>query len=267
MRRLIVVLAAVGALIWRSGGVSAEVTWVTLETDRGERLKTLLGRPETATRPVPAVVYSHGSGVRLDGYDESGNKADVKGFVEALVALGYVALAPIREFERHSATIQRGRPVGSGESWDAVIDGGLRTVAAARRFLEQQTYVDAKAMALVGFSEGGNVSLWAMIRQPGFRAAALLAPAVISPAPTFNLGKASSVDELRKISAPLFIALTVNDEPPIARVVTQLLIPNLGKAGRDFRHNIGYAGEHRTFWRVQPEYWKDVAAFLAHHLQ
>jgi len=128
------------------GPASAEVAWVTLTTERGEQMRALLGRPDSVKGRAPAVIYNHGTEVRMNGYQD-GEGNDVGGFVRALVAEGYVVLAPIRTFERTTAYMSKGRPAGSPEAWDAVIQGGLRTVAAARAYLAARSDVDPEKIA------------------------------------------------------------------------------------------------------------------------
>ncbi len=248
------------------GPASAEVAWVTLTTERGEQMRALLGRPDSVKGRAPAVIYNHGTEVRMNGYQD-GEGNDVGGFVRALVAEGYVVLAPIRTFERTTAYMSKGRPAGSPEAWDAVIQGGLRTVAAARAYLAARSDVDPEKIALFGFSEGGNVSLWAAIQRPQWRAVVLLSPAAISPSPHFRLREAAAADKVARINAPVFLALARDDGPPILEVATEHLIPNLQKSNPAFVHRVGYPGQHNLFWTVSNVYWPDVTAFLRKHLR
>jgi len=257
-------LLALSLIFWSALATAAEIEvgWLTLVTDRGEQINTLFARPkDPAPAPRPAVIYNHGTEVRLQGYSERGDGTDVRGFAEKLAGEGFIALAPIREFERTTAVMPRGRPSGGPDAWDAVIEGGLRTVAAARRRLEAMAEVDPSRIGLLGFSEGGNVSLWAASETP-FRAVVLLAPAAISPSPRYRLVLAANEATLGRIQAPLFLAVAANDLPPVRDVVIERIAPLLARLNPDLVFRSDYPGGHDLFWRPRDAFWPDVAAFL-----
>lgn len=265
--RLFLLVAVLFALV---APARAEIGWVTLTTDAGELVTALMGRPEGAG-PFPAVIYNHGTEVRQDGLSEGGDGTDVMGFVEALVGEGFVALAPIRTTENTTAVMVRGLPSGSAEEWSAVIEGGLRTTAAARTFLADQPGVEARSIGLLGFSEGGNIGLWSLIGtgigEGGYRAAVLLSPAAIITSPTYRLHAAATAENLARVKVPVFLAMARDDLPPIRTVATEQLIPTLAAANPGFVHRTDYPGQHRIFWAVRNDYWDDVAAFLRQHLR
>lgn len=245
----------------------AELSWIALTTDRGEQVQALLGRPNNQPGPVPAVIYNHGTEVRQDGYKEAGGTTDVKGFVQALVAEGYVALAPIREFERRSAFVREGRLQGTPGQWEEVIEGGIRTTAAAYRYLVGQPFVDGRAIGAIGFSEGGNILLWALMEPIGIKAAVLLAPAAISVSTKYRLGAASLKGNVARITAPVFLAVMDDDNRAIREATTRFLIPNLSEANKNFEHRTDYPGGHFSFWKVREDYWRDATGFLRRHLR
>lgn len=247
---------------------AADVRWVSFATAKGERVQALYAASAGAAK-VPAVIYNHGTGVRHSGYAGAASRhgMDVKDFVEALAKEGYVAIAPIREFLAGSAYMEKGRPVGSAEDWSAVIENGIEVTVAAVEFLKGQAEVDRSAIGIVGYSEGGNVALWSATRHPVFRAVVLLAPASINMSAHYNLRKASSSEILRRITAPVYLAVGQEDLRPIRADTQEVLIPNLSAVNSRFVHKTDYPGGHFWFYRVRPEFWNDVTAFLKQHLR
>ena len=143
----------------------------------------------------------------------------------------------------------------------------LRVVGAARRFLAERPGVNQEAIAIMGVSEGGNVSLWSAIETPGYRAVVLLSPAAIPPSPRYRLRAATREELLRRINAPVFLAVATDDFKGIREVTSEALIPNLKNVNPAFRYRNDYPGDHNSFGRVRKEFWGDVAAFLKEHLQ
>lgn len=288
----VVALAALAAAA-SAGGARAELQELQLKTDRDESVRAILAKPLGAAAPNakdpaapsapglsmgrpappgegrrPAVIFNHGTGVRRDGYEGSPNRGgmNVADFLRALARENYVVLAPIRTILANEASIGRGGITGTPEQWGEVIAYGIRAVDAARRHLAERPDVDPRRIALVGFSEGGNVSLWAASRTPGYRAVVLLAPAAISNSPDYRLGMAAREENAARIGAPVFLAVGANDLPAIRGAVERFLIPNLTKVNLQFRHRTDYPGGHDWFWKVRDEYWNDVTAFLKEHL-
>ena len=247
---------------------SADLRFVTITTEQKETVRAVLGEP-SGSGNRPAVIFNHGTGVRRDGYDGAKRIGgmNVDDYVKALKEQGYVAIAPLRTLFAKEATLDRGRLTGTPEQWTEVIAYGLRVVDAARRFLAERPGVNQEAIAIVGFSEGGNVSLWSAIETPGYRAVVLLSPAAIPPSPRYRLRAATREELLRRINAPVFLAVATDDFKGIRKVASEALIPNLKKVNPAFCYQNKYPGGHDSFWRVRNEFWDDVAAFLKEHLQ
>lgn len=249
------------------GTSHAELQLVTLMTERNEAVQAVFGDLGGSGRR-PAVIFNHGTDVRRDGYEGAKRQGEmnVDDYVKALNDQGYVAIAPLRTLLASEASLDRGRLVGTPEQWDEVISYGIRTVAAARRYLSERSNVDSSAIVLMGYSEGGNVSLWSAIETPGYRAVVLLSPAAMPTSRNYRLRAAADEDRLQRIAAPVFLAVAQNDFEGIRVVSREALIPNLKKANPAFRFRADYPGEHNWFFRVRPEFWNDVSAFLRQHL-
>lgn len=251
-----------------SYGIShAELQLVTLTTERNETVQAVFGDPGGSGRR-PAVIFNHGTDVRRDGYEgaKTQGEMNVDDYVKALNDQGYVAIAPLRTLLAREATLDRGRLIGTPEQWDEVIAYGVRAVAAARRYLSERSNVDSSAIVVMGYSEGGNVSLWSAIETPGYRAVVLLSPAAMPTSRNYRLRAAAHEDRLQRIAAPVYLAVAKNDFDGIRVVTREALIPNLQKINPTFRFRADYPGGHNWFLRVRPEFWNDVTAFLRQHL-
>ncbi len=269
MRGRLFIPAAAGAIVvaLSVGTARADLGEIRLLTDKNEPVRAILAKPAGEGRR-PAVIFNHGTEVRQDGYEGALNRGgmDVGQFLRALARENYVTIAPIRSILAGEVGFQRGRMIGTSEQWTEVIAFGIRAVAAARRHLAERPDVDPERIAIMGFSEGGNVSLWSATRTPGYRAVVLLSPAAISQSPDYRLGQAARGENVARIGAPVFLAVGADDLPAVRGGVEKFLIPNLTQVNPRFRHRTDYPGDHKWFWRVRDEYWKDVAAFLKEHL-
>jgi dienelactone hydrolase len=241
-----------------------DLRFVTITTEQKETVQAVFGEP-SGSGNRPAVIFNHGSSVRYVGY-AAGMYVD--DYVRALNEQGYVAIAPLRtEFGQEATVDRRGRLTGTPEQCTEVIAYGLRVVGAARRFLAGRPGVNQEAIAIMGYSEGGNVSLWSAIETPGYRAVVLLSPAAIPPSPRYRLRAATNEELLRRINAPVFLAVATDDFKGIREATSEALIPNLRKFNPVFRYRNDYPGDHNAFKRVRNDLWGDVAAFLKEHLQ
>lgn len=247
--------------------VQAKTEWIELKA-AGTAVRAILAVPE-GPGPHPAVIFNHGTGVRHHGYEGSKSKgqSDVRDFTDALVKDGYLALAPIRRFLADDAYMERHRQVGGKRAWKTVVDKGVETVQAAKAYLEGRDDVAKKKIAVVGFSEGGNVSLWTAIETTGFAAVVLMSPATIRAAGSRRLGAAGSVDNLANIKAPVLLTIGEDDNRSIVKVGKNRLVPNFREVNDRFESRTDYPGDHFWFHEVQDEHWPDVAAFLGKYLK
>ena len=242
--------------------LATTVSWVTLRTSAGETVRALYAEPKQAGRR-PAVIYNHGTGVRQFGYDGAAAKGyDVKDYVRAIADAGYVALAPIREFNSDSARFEDGRTVGSEVLWDGAIEGGIRSVHAARAYLTASARVTTGQIAVIGFSEGGNITLWSLLENANYASAVLMSPATLRSARKFRLRSAGKDPRIENLTIPILLTVGADDMRPIRRVMKRLLAPRLSQASTDFTFKDDYPGGHRWFHKVRSEHWRDVTDFL-----
>ena len=266
---LAAVTVIIGVCFFAVQANSAEVSWKTLKLSTGDSFQALYGLPD-GQGPWPALIFSHGTGVRHLGYEgavREGNM-DVKDYVEALSAQGYVVIAPIRPFLRNKAYQERGKSKGSAENWDQVIRKGIDSIHAARIFLRNSGDVGGKEIAVIGFSEGGNISLWAAIEQPDQYAALLmLSPATVGSSPRYELRRAASRDHISRLTMPVFLSMGKRDNRSILKITRKKLIPRLEVQKIPLLVVDGYSGDHKWFHRVRSEHMADIQTFLAAHLQ
>lgn len=133
-------LVFVGALFWAKGRDPFQRVWFFIRaTDHG-RAKCVAVLPKTAARPLPVVVYLHGSGGTLlqDGND-----------LRQMAEMGLAAVA-----------------MDYCQTNDAVCEQQL---AALLRYLHRQKWADTNAVAWVGFSLGAEKTTRYWLKQPEAR--------------------------------------------------------------------------------------------------
>lgn len=253
--------AAFGLLCVIATSVWAEVQWIDLPVSTGGTVKALLGTPEGVSKG-PGVVYSHGTFVRRMGYDAAKAEGyDVGDYVEALNKAGYIALAPIRHEGVMFDPDPREVRDESTSSIQAGIEQGIAALNAAVAYLKDHAKSTGK-IAVVGFSEGGLVTIWSLLSGLDVEAAVLMSPATFKMARRLNMKNALQSDSYGNIRAPILVTLGEGDNTPILRVVKKRLIPTMKKAGVAVETRPDYPGDHSWFWSVRPEHFKDVRAFL-----
>ena len=176
-------------------------------------------------------------------------------------------MAPIREFNSASARRERGGAVGSEQDWTGAIEGGIRTVLAARAWLAHHAAVEPKKIGVIGFSEGGNVTLWTLLKNQDFAAAVLMSPATLGGTQKYGLRQGGRDSRIGKLKMPLFLTVGADNYRQIKRVTSRVLSRRLGRASRDFQYRADYPGDHNWFHRVRPAHWRDVRQFLQRHLK
>ena len=252
---------------WISGPAWADIQWVQLPLKGGETVRGAFGT--VAGGKQPAVIFNHGTGVRHLGHDGAVAKdnMDVRDYVKALNGMGYNAIAPIRDHLGDTAYVARGSTVGSTDDWVSVVEYGVRVSTAAREFLSARAEVDPSRIAIMGFSEGGNVTLRSAIRQRNYRVVVLLSPASLRDAGEYSLRQAARRGNLSAIDVPVFLAVGEDDKRPIRKITQRRLIPNLQALGKTLVQRNDYPGGHDWFYRPRDALMKDVRRFLAEHLK
>ncbi|MBM3570105.1 MAG: hypothetical protein FJX46_15275 [Alphaproteobacteria bacterium] len=247
-----------------SGPAGVEgVSWVQLATPSDGVLRAAYAKPP-GPGPFPAVVFNHGTGVRARGHEGgiARGETDVRRFVRALADAGYVGLAPLRTVNATSAYPDRGRFAGTEAQWSEVIASGIRTVDAALTWLAGQPEVDRTRLAAIGFSEGGNVTLWSMLDRSDVRGAVLISPATIEMAPRYALREAAAAEAVARLRAPVMLTVGDSDLPSIRGVAASRLGPNLTRHEARSRVKLDYPGDHASFYAPRADHWPDVLDFL-----
>ncbi len=227
----------------------AKTEWVEFTTAAGDKVKALLAKPD-GEGPFAAMVYNHGRIVRKLGYEESASRGyDVEAFVEKLAAAGYVAIAPIRDHLETAAPKE-------------VVSEGLAASNGAIDFLKGRPDVNAEKIGVMGFSEGGLITVWTALKRDDLAAVVLMSPAVMRSAGNWSFKRAARKDYLNHITAPVFLTLGRDDDKRIKKNAFKRLIPRMESLGKDFSYRTDYPGDHRWFWEPRDKYFKDILDFL-----
>ena len=191
--------------------------------------------------PFPAVVFNHGGlGDVIGGAPEE--------TCLALAEAGFVGFSPIRRQTIH-------------------LDGHIDDVQFAIDYVKNLAYVDPEIFGLMGFSRGGMLTFMVAAQRSDLQAAIIMASALPKD------GDFSGY--IQEINIPILIMVASNDFPAELNknqnVVegAQEMEAALKAAGKDVRLIIYPPYEphgHMMFFELG-EYWKDVIAFLAMHLE
>lgn len=254
MRQKLINMMVVAVLSFAvASPAKAETNWVEFKVGR-DTVRALIALP-SGTGPHPAVLYNHGSIVRIKGYDEARSRGyDTDGYVQALADAGYVGLAPIRD---HLALLD----------YQQAIIGGEHIVNAAIAYLKARNDVDPARIGAIGFSEGGLVSLWSALEGADVKALVLMSPATIRDAKEKRLKAAAKRSVLKRLKMPVMLTVGAHDNKSIRKISKRMLVPNFKRLDIPFTYKTDYPGDHRWFWSVRPEHFSAVTAFLDEHMK
>ncbi len=160
----------------------------------------------------PAVIYSHGTVVRKLGYGINADSGhDVADFVNALVKVGYVAVAPIRQHarldtagRRRGAFRQKQILGGPAEEFDKAVGEGIAAIGASVAMVKARPDVDGSRVGVVGFSGGGNITLWSSLGNQDFGTIVLMSPVTLGRGGQRALARAADESRLKQIRARCF---------------------------------------------------------------
>ena len=157
MRHLIGLILAAGFAL-PCAGLAAPAPEPVEIASGGMKLKALLYRPE-GTGPFPAVVALHNCDWLAGRRTPLARR--YRDWAERLVAVGYVVLFPDSFGSRNMGPQCNAgqRSLRSGR--DRVVDAD-----AARHWLQQQAYVAADRISLMGWANGGVAALWTIRPRP-----------------------------------------------------------------------------------------------------
>jgi len=209
------------------------------------------GKPELSGRlckpdgpgPFPTVIFNHGGlGTIIGGAPDA--------TCAALSKAGYVGFAPIRRLTRS-------------------LSGHLDDVGAALDYVRSVPGVDARRIAMIGFSRGAMLSYQFAAGRRDIKALVLMAAAA------GRRGDGLTRLEAGSVAAPILMLVAANDTGSrttmggnVKSYMTKLAAL-LKSAKRDHRLIIypPYGGDgHQLFFNVG-SYWSDVTAFLDRHLK
>jgi len=130
------------------------------------KIEAYVYKPE-GTGPFPVVIYSHGS--------RAGHEREERPFVyvaEMLTQSGYVVIVPERRGYGKSGGPTFGEAIGEdrGPRFVARVQEEADDVLAVVEFVKALPYADTKRMAVMGWSIGGIVSVFAASQSAAFRA-------------------------------------------------------------------------------------------------
>jgi dienelactone hydrolase len=209
-------------------------------SERGEKLFGYICKPEKKG-PHPAVIYLHGGKGKAVG-------GAPKETCEALAKLDMVGFAGYRT---HRIDLR----------------ANIRNASESLDFIKKQPDVDAKRIAVIGFSRGGLLSYFLASTNPDLKALVVMAAAPAPEAVKDHL-------KLENISAPILLQVSENDTPGNNQEnqdhvqLIKSVYAHLKKEGKEVQL-IVYppykSNGHQLFFQIG-EYWNDVAKFLQSHL-
>lgn len=171
MRRIFQALISVSLMLSACAALAQEqVTFPSLGITVRVQIKGNVYRPQTSAK-APAMVILHGCG---------GVRSNDREWAELLAANGYVALVVDSLGPRNIATLCGG--VGPPSFLFRV-----RDAFGAALWLQQQPYVDAERIGVMGFSHGGLITL-ALAAEEARRVAAPEAPRFRISVPLYPTG-------------------------------------------------------------------------------
>ena len=252
----------IGFILQLTGCVHAKIETIKLPINSADQVEAIYGVPEGEGK-FPAIIYNHGTFVRRLGYSEAARRGyDVRDFVNSLVQNGFVALAPIRKIGRLKLT-DIGKADIMDESPDQLTNAlkeGIAITSSAIQFLKSQPTVQEDNIGIIGFSEGGLITLWSSFEQQQLKAFVLMSPADITKSSEFCFREACK--KVETIKAPVFLTLGKNDIPVIIENCLNLFIPRMKQLDKEIEYKIDYPERHIWFHKVRREYWNDIILFL-----
>jgi acetyl esterase/lipase len=149
----LVLLASVASL---HGQTAIEMYGVTYRTVNGRELQMDIQRPQPEGVPKPAVVFLCGNGW---GYEKAYSREQFWYALDLAAAKGYVAATV-----DYSSTVENSnrRAIGAFPAQVHDVKSAIRFLRANAGKLD----IDAKHIAVVGFSSGGNLALLLGLTQP-----------------------------------------------------------------------------------------------------
>ena len=72
---------------------------------------------------------------------------------------------------------------------------------------------------------------------------------------------------LQSVQMPVFITLgNIYEDPQSVKFFNKILMPTFKTYNTHFEYKVGYPGNHKWFWSVHDEHWRDIEIFLNKYL-
>lgn len=184
-----------------------KIETIKLPINSADQVEAIYGVPEGEGK-FPAIIYNHGTFVRRLGYSEAARRGyDVRDFVNSLVQNGFVALAPIRKIGRLKLTDIEKADIMDESPYELTnaLKEGIAITSSAIQFLKSQPTVQEDKIGIIGFSEGGLITLWSSFEQQQLKAIVLMSPADIKKSSEFCFREACK--KVETIKAPVLLTL------------------------------------------------------------
>jgi len=169
------------------------------------RIQAYLYRPQ-GDGPFPVVIYNHGS---REGRERESVPFEYIG--RMLTRAGYVVLVPERRgYGKSDGVIWRQEAGNSRSQVVARLQVETDDVLAALPYVQTLAFADAKRVAVMGWSFGGIVSMFAVSRSSAFRAAVNQAGGALTWDGNPSL-RAALVAAAEKSTTPTLFMVAAND--------------------------------------------------------
>lgn len=208
-----------------------------------EGINALLCRPE-GKGPFPAIVWAHGRVTDRAAFERE-KKGRWARMCRALASDGFLAVVPIREFERNAGSHN--------------IPYNQEELSRSIDYVMSLPDVDPSRVGLMGHSRGALLTLLVGVERQDLKA--LIITAVPDISPHFS----QAVARVSNIAVPVLLLVEESDEQVYLGAVDVLddALRNRGKQVRTIRYNRG--GGHYLFTRVD-YWWNDLRTFLREKL-
>ena len=265
MRTLALCIGIVASAAYAQGDAYTEVFY----SSGSLRIQAYLYRPP-GDGPFPVVIYNHGS---RDGRERASVPFEYIG--RMLTKAGYVVLVPERRGYGKSDGAIWWQEVGNNQSQlVARLQAETDDVLAAIPYLQSLQYADTKRMAVMGWSFGGIVTMFAASRSGAFAAAVNQAGAALSWDGNPSL-RAALIAAAEKSATPALFMVAANDRTTssittLADIYKARGIPHRAVIYEPFTPTQGRpaAPGHAVFSAQGTAVWEaDVVRFLDRHLK